>query len=65
MLKPGDKFIQTWTPTPMTFEVLDINERKDEIRVMCTSYEGYSHEETWDDLHYVISALSLGDYQII
>lgn len=66
-LKIGDKFQQAWKgcSKPMLFEVLDINRDKNKIKVKCTSIEGYSHEEEWDDLDVTESSFAIGEYKMI
>ncbi len=66
-LQVGDKFQQSYRgcTKPMSFEVLDINRDKNEIKVQCTSFEGYSHTETWDDLDVTEMAFDIREYEII
>lgn len=65
-LKEGDKFRQAFrTSTPMSFQVLSVNRDNNKLRVLCTSFDGYSHEETWDDLDITESAFEIGEYKMI
>lgn len=52
-LQVGDHFQQAWKgcTKPIHFTVLEIDREKNSLRVKCTSIDGYSHEEDWDDLH--------------
>lgn len=66
-LNVGDHFQQAWPgcTKPMSFLVLDINRKKDSLKVRCTSYDGYSHEEEWDDLTLTENAFNIGEYKLI
>lgn len=64
-LKEGDIFYQAFrTSTPMSFQVLSVDRDNNKCRVLCTSFEGHSHEETWDDLDLTEMAFGIGEYKM-
>lgn len=64
-LKEGDIFYQAFrTSTPMSFQVLSVDRDNNKCRVLCTSFEGHSHEETWDDLDLTEIAFDIGEYKM-
>ena len=65
LLQIGDQFQQSWTAKAMSFRVLELDRNKNTIKVECTSYEGYSHVETWDDLDVTEMSFDIGEYEII
>lgn len=66
-LKVGDRFQQAWKGCvkPIWFKVLDIDRAKNTLKVNCTSFDGYSHEEEWDDLDVTENAFITGEYKMI
>lgn len=66
-LQVGDHFQQAWKgcTKPMHFTVLEIDREKNSLRVKCTSIDGYSHEEDWDDLDVTEIAFETGEYKMI
>lgn len=64
-LKPGDRFIQSWggNVRPLLFEVISIDPDKNRMKAKVMTQDGHLlHEETWDELHLVLAAFSIGDY---
>jgi hypothetical protein len=66
-LQVGDHFQQAWKgcTKPIHFTVLEIDREKNSLRVKCTSIDGYSHEEDWDDLDVTEIAFETGEYKMI
>lgn len=66
-LKVGDKFQQAWNGciNPMWFKVLDIDRPLNKVKVECHSFDGFSHEEEWDDLNLTEAAFVIGEYKMI
>ena len=66
-LQVGDHFQQAWNgcTKPIHFTVLEIDREKNSLRVKCTSIDGYSHEEDWDDLDVTEIAFETGEYKMI
>lgn len=66
-LQVGDHFQQAWKgcTKPIHFTVLEIDREKNSLRVKCTSIDGYSHEEDWDDLDVTEIAFETGKYKMI
>lgn len=67
MLQVGDRFQQSWKgcEKPMIFKVLAIDRIQNELKVECISVEGYTWEETWDDLGETEQAFDIGEYKMI
>jgi hypothetical protein len=65
-LKVGDRFQQAWKgcKEPMWFKVLSINRPLNKFKVECHSFEGYVHEEEWDDLNLTEAAFNIGEYEM-
>lgn len=65
-LKVGDLFRQAWEgcKKPMWFKVLSIDRPLNKVKVECHSFEGYVHEEVWDDLNLTEAAFNIGEYKI-
>lgn len=49
----------------MIFKVLAIDRIQNELKVECISVEGYTWEETWDDLCETEQAFDIGEYKMI
>ena len=66
-LKVGDVFQQAWRgcTKPMQFVVLAINREKNTLKVRCIPFEGYGHEEDWDDLDVTENSFSIGEYKLL
>ena len=66
-LQVGDHFQQAWKgcTKPIHFTVLEIDREKNSLKVKCTSIDGYSHEEDWDDLDVTEIAFETGEYKMI
>jgi hypothetical protein len=66
-LQVGDHFQQAWKgcTKPIHFTVLEIDREKNSLKVKCTSIDGYSHEEDWDDLDVTEIAFETGEYKKI
>lgn len=66
-LKVGDVFVQSWKgcTKPMYFYVLNINREKNELKVKYKSFEGYTHDEIWNDLDITEIAFETGEYTLI
>lgn len=67
MLEVGSKFIQAWIgcKNPISFEVLEINRKKNSLKVECTNTEGHKWIEDWNDLDTVEVSFEIGDYQML
>ena len=66
ILQVGDCFQQSWVgcTKPMGFRVLSIDRQLNKIKVECHSFDGYTHEEEWDDLNLTENAFSIGEYKL-
>lgn len=49
----------------MWFKVLSINRPLNKVRVECHSFEGYVHEEEWEELNLTEAAFNIGEYKMI
>ena len=61
-LRIGSKFENNFG---IEFTILNINEDKDWCKVKCANLDGMEWTEEWDDLHFVYSALEIGEYSMI
>lgn len=65
-IKAGDEFKQNFsTDNPLSFKVLSVDRDKNTLVVDVYSQQGYSHQETWDDLDVTEMAFENGDYKMI
>ena len=62
-LKIGDRFKPTFsTENRLLFEIVSINQENNECKVKVVNQQGYSWEETWDDLDITENAFEIGEY---
>jgi hypothetical protein len=70
-LKVGSLFQQAWpgVVNPLRFKVLEIDEKRDYLKVECIGTNGYTHEEEWegpgDGLTFTEHCIDIGEYEII
>lgn len=67
LLQAGDMFQQAWRgcTKPMWFRVLSVCREKNSVTVECHTAEGYSYNETWDDLDITELSFETGEYKMI
>jgi hypothetical protein len=70
-LKVGSLFQQAWpgVVNPMRFKVLEIDEKRDYLRVECIGTNGYTHDEEWqgpgDGLTFTEHCIDIGEYEMV
>lgn len=66
-IQVNDTFQQAWSgcKNPMWFKVLSVNRNKNSLEVECHSFDGYVHNEEWDDLDLTENAFDIGEYKLL